>query len=146
MYSFFHVVCPATAALYCILHPIHQILQLQNLSGSVLQSQSLRNRTHFVHMVYFWFQWVAFEFSCKSLSLFITVFLNSLSVRLQYSVPLSLVAGELSFCFCDAKFPWFFTFLVLCTAAFAFEVADTSLTLCSLLSAGSFIFCSIVTI
>ena len=41
-----------------------------------------------------------FEFSFRSLNLFLTAILDSLSVWLQYSVPLVLVAGEL-FSFCD---------------------------------------------
>ena len=48
------------------------------------------------------------EFYCSS---FMTTIFNSLSVRMQYCLTLSLVSGELSFSFCDTVLPWFFMVL-----------------------------------
>ena len=48
------------------------------------------------------------EFSCSWLNFLITDILNPLSLRYQYSMSLSLVAGELSFSFCEVIFPLFF--------------------------------------
>lgn len=51
------------------------------------------------------------EFSYSSLSFFLTAILNSLPVRLQYSMTLSLVSGELPFSFCGTGLLWFFMVL-----------------------------------
>ena len=56
-----------------------------------------------------------------------TTILNSLSVKSQYSVTLSLVLRDLSFVFCDTLLPWFSWLLMSCSSDSTFEVVNTLL-------------------
>lgn len=67
------------------------------------------------------------EFSCSSLSFPVTAILNSLSVRSQYSMTLSLASGELSFSFCGTFHCGSSRYLMCYPSAGASEVVGTFL-------------------
>ena len=106
-HSFFHLICPVTCVLQYVLYFIHWIPQFQDLCLVLFYNFNFFGKEFLFDN--FILQFIKLpEFSCSWLNFFITDILNPLSIRYQYSMSLSLVAGELSFSFCEVIFPLFF--------------------------------------
>lgn len=111
----------------------HWILQLQDFCLVLFYDFSLFEKNSFCSYILFLISLYSLsEFSCKSLSLFITTILNSLSIKSHYFMPWNSVARKLSFSFVDAIFPLFFIFLVAVHTCFHIRSSRYSLTLYSL--------------
>ena len=110
--------CSALFSVFLTLFPIRFIIFVESLSSiislwfSLTVSSSLEKHPFSSLSLFLSSHICLSEFSCISLSYFITAVLNSLSFKSQSSW-LSLLSGDFLLSFCTAVLPWFCFFILL---------------------------------
>lgn len=124
--------CSALFSVFLTLFPIRFIIFVESLSSiislwfSLTVSSSLEKHPFSSLSLFLSSHICLSEFSCISLSYFITAVLNSLSFKSQSSW-LSLLSGDFLLSFCTAVLPWYPWFLMNCVSAWTFEIVNSSL-------------------